>query len=205
MIGTAAKDSLLGQLGGKKALQQKMRETLPKGRPLQLFSDKWKVDDIPRDCLSDVEGLRLMSVGKIEAFGEGCACPMGMLSKMFLENLETDKKDIVLIDSGAGVEHFGRGVETGCDIIIGIVDPNYESVLLSKKIQEMATKAERQVCFVLNKVTGQVEGTLAGQMPEVDIIARVPQHPDIFTAALEGQALDIQLPEIDGLCRALLA
>ncbi|BBO82114.1 ATP-binding protein [Desulfosarcina ovata subsp. sediminis] len=205
LLGTPVSGSLLGHLGGKKALQGKMMEAFPKGKPLELFTEKWKIEDIPADCLTDAGGIQLMPVGKIEAFGEGCACPMGVLSKMFLENLEAQDEDIVLIDSEAGVEHFGRGVEAGCDIIVGIVDPTYESVLLSQKMQAMAVKAERRIYFVLNKLNEQVEGALAGHMPEVEIIAKLPQKPDIFTATLEGQALDVRLPEIDELCEALLA
>ena len=205
LLGTPVSGSLMGHLGGKKVLQEKMMKAFPKGEPLELFAEKWKIDDIPADCLTDIGGVLLMAVGKIETFGEGCACPMGVLSKMFLENLKTANNDIVLIDSEAGVEHFGRGVEAGCDIIVGIVDPTYESVLLSEKMQAMANKAERKIAFVLNKVDAQVEGELTESMPEVDIIAKVPQQPDIFTTALKGQALDIRMPEIEGLCETLLA
>ncbi len=205
LIGTPAQGSLLGHLGGKKALQEKMMEAFPKGRPLELFTGSWKIQDIPEDCLSEAQGIKLMPVGKIEEFGEGCACPMGVLSKMFLENLKTEDNDIVLIDSEAGVEHFGRGVESGCDVIVGIVDPTYESVLLSQKMQEMAQKAEKRICFVLNKLNDQVEEALNGHMPKVDIIARIPQKPEIFSAALNGQTLDMALPDIEGLCETLLA
>jgi len=205
LLGTSVNGSLLGHLGGKKVLQEKMREAFPNGRPLELFRGKWTIEDIPADSLSDIGGILLMAVGKIETFGEGCACPMGVLSKMFLENLETAENDIVLIDSEAGVEHFGRGVEAGCDIIVGIVDPTYESVLLSEKMQAMANKAERRIAFVLNKVDAQVEGSLAESMPKVEIIAKIPQKSEIFTTALKGQALDMGMSEIDGLCETLLA
>jgi CO dehydrogenase maturation factor len=205
LLGTAANGSLLEHLGGKKTLQDKMREAFPKGRTLEFFTGKWTLDDIPSDCLTDARGIQLMPVGKIETFGEGCACPMGVLAKMFLENLETAEKEIVLIDAEAGVEHFGRGVEAGCDIIVGIVDPTYESVLLSQKMQSMAAKAERQICFVLNKFDEQVQKALAGHLPKVEFIATVPQDPDIFTAALEGKMIDTQLPEIERLGEKLLA
>jgi len=41
--------------------------------------------------------------------GEGCACPMGALARNFLKNTETTPEDIVLVDTEAGIEHFGRG------------------------------------------------------------------------------------------------
>ena len=205
LIGAPVPTSLLQFLGGKKALQEQMREAFPKGRPLELFNAKWKIGDIPRDCLVETGGIGLVAVGKVEAFGEGCACPMGVLAKSFLQNLETEDKDAVLIDSEAGVEHFGRGVEAGCDLIVGIVDPTYESVLLSKKMQAMADTADRRICFALNKLNGKVTDALAGHMEGVNIVARVPQDPEIFAATLEGKALAMKLPAIEGLCDALLA
>jgi CO dehydrogenase maturation factor len=205
LLGTTINGSLLEHLGGKKALQDQMREAMPKGRPLKFFNGQWTLDDIPADCLTDAEGIQLMPVGKIETFGEGCACPMGVLAKMFLENLATSETDVVLIDSEAGVEHFGRGVEAGCDVIVGIVDPTYESVLLSQKMQSMAAKADRRIFFVLNKVNEQVQGALVEHLPEVSFIAKVPQEPDIFTATLEGKTLDMRLPAIEHLCETLLA
>ncbi len=205
LLGGQAPLSLLDHLGGKKALQKQMMEAFPKGLPLELFQSRWTIEDIPRDCQAETDGIGLVAVGKVEAFGEGCACPMGVLAKNFLQNLETDEQDVILIDSEAGVEHFGRGVEAGCDTIVGIVDPTYESVLLSRKMQAMAGAAGRRICFVLNKLNGGIADTLAGHMDGVEIVARVPQEPEIFAAALEGRALVGVPPEIDRLCEALLA
>lgn len=204
LLGSPAPTSLLNYLGGKKALQGRMRGAFTKGLPLELFSTRWGIEDIPRDCLVENGGIRLLLIGKIEDFGEGCACPMGVLSKSFLSNLTAMEKDVVLVDSEAGVEHFGRSVESGCDIIVGIVDPTYESVLLSKKMQEMAKEAGRRIFFILNKVNGQVEETLIGHMDGEMIVAKIPQRQDIFAATFKGNALTMELPGIEGLCDFLI-
>jgi CO dehydrogenase maturation factor len=205
LLGTQTQSSLLDHLGGKKALQKQMMEAFPKGRPLELFEDKWHINDIPSGCLAETSGIGLVAVGKVEAFGEGCACPMGALAKSFLQNLETGADETVLIDAEAGVEHFGRGVEAGCDTVVGIVDPTYESVLLSKKMRTMAEKADRRICFVLNKMNGRATEALDTHMDGAEIVARLPQDPEIFTAALEGKPLTSTLPEIEALCERLLA
>lgn len=68
-------------------------------------------------------------VGKIEEYGEGCACPYGLLSKVLLKKLELADDATVIVDAEAGVEHLGRGVEEGIDIIVVIVDPTAEAWL----------------------------------------------------------------------------
>lgn len=147
LMGASESPSLLDSLGGKKDLQQKMMEAFTQKTPLTLFADKWHIKDIPEDCLSMEDGIRFMTIGKIHHFGEGCACPMGALAKNFFINLDTAPNEVVVIDAEAGVEHFGRGVEAGCDMIFAIVDPTYESFLLSQKIEELSVKAEKKHLF----------------------------------------------------------
>ena len=42
----------------------------------------------------------------------------------------------------AGVEHFGRGVDNSVDLILMIVDPSFESLKLTKKIQQLGKALE---------------------------------------------------------------
>ena len=79
----------------------------------------------------------MLVIGKIHHIGEGCACPMGVLSKKFLASLETGEKEVILVDSEAGVEHFGRGIVGECDLILGVIDPTSESFQLAKKMAEL--------------------------------------------------------------------
>ena len=53
----------------------------------------------------------------------------------------------------AGIEHFGRGIDNGVDLILIIIDPSYESLQLSKKIGELSESIRKLFYYVLNKVT----------------------------------------------------
>ncbi len=198
LMGASEPSSLLDNLGGKKDLQQKMMDSFTKGTPLELFTEKWCINDIPEDCLSQVdEGIKFMAIGKIHHFGEGCACPMGALAKNFLINLNTAPDEVVVIDSEAGVEHFGRGVEAGCDMIIAIVDPTYESFLLSQKIEELSTNAGKEFYFILNKTNDMVSETMSNRINREKVIASIPQDETLFMASLEGKSITTNVPEID--------
>lgn len=197
LLGSSDAVSLLDSLGGKKDLQQKMMKAFPLGKPLELFSTRWSVSNIPRDCLSQTDGIQIMAIGKIQHFGEGCACPMGALAKAFLCNLDPTFDEVAVIDAEAGIEHFGRGLEAGCDMILAVVDPTYESILLAQKIGELAKTAGKDLHFIWNKVSPEVERILACHMNEDRVLARIPQDLTIFRESLEGRALTACLPQIE--------
>lgn len=73
--------------------------------------------------------------------------------QQFAANLQLSENEFALMDMEAGIEHFGRGVDNGVDLLLMIVDPSFESLRLSKKIQELGCSIGKPVWFVLNKVT----------------------------------------------------
>jgi CO dehydrogenase maturation factor len=87
------------------------------------------------------DNLVLVSIGKILQSLEGCACPMGVLSREFLKKLHLGTKEAAFIDMEAGVEHFGRGIETSIDGVLVVVEPSMESLELAARIKTLAGEA----------------------------------------------------------------
>lgn len=199
LMGVSAPVSIMDNLGGKKEFKQKINSPLPGGSG-ELFRDNMKIDELPEACITQGSGIKLLSIGKIHAPGEGCACPMGMLSKIILSRLALDDNDIILIDTGAGVEHFGRGIDSKCDLILSIVDPSFESFMLAKKIADMADQAKIDLFFILNKVDDNVIEAMTTGIDQERVIAKIPQNKSIFLKSLEGQELTEHIPEIDPVC-----
>lgn len=185
--------------GGKKELISKMMAAFPKGEKVELFDKRWGLEEIPRDYLSQKSGIRLLAVGKIQDFGEGCACPMGALSKMFLDNLDVDGKEAVIVDTEAGIEHFGRGVEQGCDVILAVLDPSYESLQLSKKIEEISKNIGKPLYFVLNRVNPERKAAMLDFLGDEKVAASIPEDGEIFRAGLAGEEIDVLLEEMEHL------
>ena len=169
------------------------------------FAKKWKSDDIPEEYISKKNGIKLLTIGKIHDFGEGCACPMGALSRELLDHLELEANEIVIVDTDAGIEHFGRGVEHGCDLILSVVDPSYESILLSKNIDAIAKGMGKPVYFVLNKADDDTEGVMSKSLDRDKVAAAIPTNKDIFNACLSGEEIDMELREIEELADVLEA
>ena len=180
--------------GGKKGAYRVFDE---KG---YVFEEKWHISDIPEDFLAGDGTLRLMAIGKIAEAEEGCACGMGFTAKMLLDNLETGENDVVIVDTEAGVEHFGRGLDRFADVILMVIDPSYESIHLSEKVYDMAQALGKPVYFILNKADAeQAEITKAALREKEAVIAVIPADPQIMMAGLKGEALELEMPAINAV------
>jgi CO dehydrogenase maturation factor len=193
----------MDSLGGKKGFREKMNSSFPKGNTDVIFAQNTKIDEIPKECITNVDGIRLLAVGKIHDPGEGCACPIGSLSKTILSKLVIDEKEIVIIDAEAGIEHFGRGIDAACDMILGVVDPTFESFMLAKKMEHLARKAGKEISFVMNKVDERVEASMNKNIDQEKVVARIPMNNDIFMDSLEGRKVSTDLPEIEKVCELI--
>jgi CO dehydrogenase maturation factor len=186
-LGMKKPQDFMSYFGGKKLLFEKTRE----------LKDKWRSDDLPTDYLAEKGDIRLLSLGKIYQFGEGCACPINVLASKFLEILDLKDEEFLIADTDAGIEHFGRGVEKGVDVLLVIVDPSQESILLANKVSELGRQAEKPVYYVLNRVGSQeTRDFLMNAIDKERVIAIVPENKEIFMSGLTGSEFNM---DVDGI------
>ena len=147
----------------------------------------------------------LISSGKIHQENEGCACTMNSILKQFIQHLTVGKNEVVLLDMEAGVEHFGRGVDNSVDLILMIVDPSFESLKLTKKIQQLGESIGKPVFFVLNKVNGLILQTMLESIDDQNkVLAVISTDTEIARKGLVGDELMMEIPEIHMLARKIL-
>jgi CO dehydrogenase maturation factor len=214
-LGMAAPRDLMEYFGGKKGFKEKQKapnttqfwglaaNRSAESQRSRFFEKKWSFTDLPSEFVEEKDGVKLMAVGKIHDFGEGCACPMGVLTREFLENLDLGKDDIVIVDTEAGTEHFGRGVDKDFDLILVVIDPSYESLKLSKKFDEFGSQCGCKVYFVLNKVEPDIREEMLNSVNCVNVIAEIPEKREIFKASLKGEELDFEMEEVTKLAELL--
>jgi CO dehydrogenase maturation factor len=136
--------------------------------------------------------LLMVSIGEILQSLEGCACPMGVLSREFLKKLCLCENALAIVDMEAGVEHFGRGIDQSIDSAVLVVEPAFESFMVASKIQELSAGIKKKVFTVLNKMPSQsttlkLEDKL--RRKGLDVIGSVPNDPEVFEACLEDRPL----------------
>ena len=187
---------LIELLGGKQKLEEEIVARVKAGETeetMQLVNEEMPVTSIPPEYILETDGIKLVIVGKILMALEGCACPMGIVSRSFLKQLRLEPDEVAVIDLEAGVEHFGRGVETSVDCVLVVVEPSIDSLQVAEKISELANQIEvGDVWAVLNKIASEdIADRLTDYLKKKDIrvIGSIHQEPEIFESCLEGRPI----------------
>lgn len=176
---------LMELVGGKSGLKQKMAE------PSILSESQLAITDIPEEYLLRKDGVSIVAIGKIMQSLEGCACPMGVLSREFLKKLALSEDELAIADMEAGVEHFGRGVDTSLDSVLVVIEPPLESVNVGQKIHGLASgMGIKNVWAIMNKVPSieigdRLQVELQGR--HIETVGCLYYDADIFSASLGGR------------------
>ena len=171
------------KLGGRPGLKERM------GKESVLEDEVVELSSLKPPFIAEADGVKLLVVGKVAGFGEGCACPMGVLSRELLLKLKLSKGQVVVVDLEAGLEHLGRAVDEGLDALVVVAEPSYESLVIAKEAVEMASKAGLERSFVvLNKVRLEEASKLKEFMAKMGVKAACIVRFDllVFQSCLEG-------------------
>jgi CO dehydrogenase nickel-insertion accessory protein CooC1 len=171
--------------------------TCPVDDPAPLAGAELVLEELPRQYVAQTpEGISLLVAGKIAGLGPGAGCdgPVAKIARD-LRLRAADKAPVMLVDFKAGFEDSARGVITGLDRAIVVVDPTTASIEMAADLRDMvfqikagrlpATKhlqspslvalanrvfreaAIKDVGIVLNKVPNdEVEGYLRERLAE---------------------------------------
>ena len=201
-------------LGGKKKIQQKMIARFSKGEDEPAMSI-WEMESIKSQSLPGgyavaKDGVMLISTGKIHQAMEGCACPMGSVSREFLKKFQTGEEEVLIADMEVGIEHFGRGLEAGVNGVVSVVEPSLESILLAKKVMELARSAGSAFYgAILNKMASkEQENQVVERLNDngVPLIGSIGFQNALQNACLAGKPLsDVTLSmNLSGIVDKLL-
>jgi CO dehydrogenase maturation factor len=188
---------LMELVGGKRKVQRSLRNGFSSGESGEgmrvMRQDSIKVDDIPPEHIMTKDNLQLVCIGKILQSLEGCACPMGVLSREFLKKLSLEKNEIVVVDMEAGVEHFGRGVETSIDSVLIVVEPSFESLQLAERVNSLSAGIGiKNIRAILSKVpSDEIASKLESELVKrsIDTVGCIHYDTEIFHSCLEGLSL----------------
>lgn len=152
---------------------------------------------------------RLLVMGPLTNAGGGCACESNALLKALLAHLVLDRREWVLVDMEAGVEHLGRGTVAHVDALLVVSEPSMRSLETAAEVARMAGDLglRRQV-LVLNKATAEQAASLppiAGlpeqriNMPDLEALrARQLRSGSVLGLGSETEEM------LDRFCAALL-
>jgi CO dehydrogenase maturation factor len=104
----------------------------------QLFKLNPTVKDIPDKYSVDFQGIKLLVLGAVQKGGGGCACPENVLLRNLLSEIILHRKEVVIVDMEAGIEHLGRATAKAVDKMLIVVEPGSRSISTAKTILKLA-------------------------------------------------------------------
>ena len=157
----------------------------------QMFKLNPEVADIADSYGMNLKGVTLLVLGAIEASGSGCACPESVLIRALVTDLVLRRKDALIMDMEAGIEHLGRATAKGVDTLLVMVEPSQRAVESAHRVALLAAQIGlRDVRFVANKIGSPadeefVRRALAGR----EIVGVIPWSEKIRLAERRGEGV----------------
>jgi CO dehydrogenase maturation factor len=85
-------------------------------------------DAVDRFGVRFPDSLSLLVMGTVGRAGSGCLCPENALLQGLVRSVALGREDAVVMDTQAGVEHFGRALADGFSDAVVVSDPSYNAV-----------------------------------------------------------------------------
>ena len=134
-------------------------------------------DVIDRFSIPVAKNLRLLVMGGVSQAGGGCLCPEYTLLAAIFRHMRLLKDEVILLDTPAGMEHFGRAVADGFSCALVVADPSYNALSVAKECSVLARQLGiNDNILVVNRV---------GSPAETDKIRRTMEGASGFFRTIE--------------------
>ena len=158
------------------------------GQPGTWFKLNPKVDDIPEKYAKKLDGIRLMVMGKVKRGGSGCYCAENTLLQALMAHLLVARKEVIILDMAAGIEHLGRATARSVDKLIIVGEPGRKSIETAIRIKNLARDiGVTAISAVGNKIRNSADRDfLINHLPDFEFLGFIPYDPAITDAEISG-------------------
>ena len=115
-------------------------------------------DVVDRFSVAVAKNLRMLVMGGVRHAGSGCLCPEYTLLTAILRHMRLFKDEVILLDTPAGPEHFGRAVADGFTCAVVVADPSYNALSVARESAALARQLGiGHIILVVNRVGKPVD------------------------------------------------
>ncbi len=161
------------------------------GQSGSFFNLNPRVDDLPEKYSAQLDGIKLMVMGRIKRGGTGCYCPEGALLQALLAHLLLQRNEVVILDMEAGIEHLTRGTAKTIDKLIVVVEPGHRSIETAERIRQLANDLNlKNIAIVGNKIHNQTQKDfLIKSLPNTEFLGFIPYDDAIINADMANRSV----------------
>jgi len=162
-----------------------------------IFKLNPKVDDLPEGIGYRLNGITLLIMGKSKAAASGCYCPENVLLRRLLKHLVVERREVIIVDMEAGIEHLTRGTAESVDAFIVVVEPGQRSIQTARTVRNMAKElGVKKVFVVANKVRGDEDlNFIKENIRDMELIGSIKFSHAIMEADIKGSTPYSYSPE----------
>ncbi|AUB81853.1 carbon monoxide dehydrogenase [Candidatus Thiodictyon syntrophicum] len=95
-------------------------------------------DAVERFAVAAPDGVQLMVMGTTVQPATGCLCPENALLAGVAEAVALRRGELILMDTQAGVEHFGRALARGFQHALVVADPTFNGIQVAAHSARLA-------------------------------------------------------------------
>jgi len=145
-----------------------------------------KVDDLPEKLWVEYNGIRLILMGTVKKGGRGCVCSENVLLRSLVQHLLLFRKEVVIMDMEAGIEHLGRATAQAVNHLIVVVEPGMRSIETAVKIKELAEDIGiKRVYGIGNKIRKESDSDfLKERINGIQILGYIAYDEEVIEADL---------------------
>jgi len=142
-------------------------------------------DVIDRFSFPVADRLRLLVMGGVRTAGTGCLCPEYTLLSAILRHIPLLPDQVIVLDTPAGMEHFGRAVADGFETALIISDPSWNALSVAQESTVLAQQMGiKNRILVVNRYGGQDETAkireCCGEEGLFSRMITLPSDPDVI-------------------------
>ena len=169
----------------------------------QVFKMNPRVDDVAGLYAVSRGGVDLLVLGGAQKGGGGCACAENSFVRALVSDLVLFKRETLVMDMEAGIEHLGRATASGVDVMIIVVEPGRRAVDCANAVLRMGGEVGiKRFLIVGNKVeNAQDERFIADALAGWSIAAYMPYAQSLRAADRDGVSV---LDAMTGAERAVI-
>ena len=132
-------------------------------------------DVIDRFSVPVAGNLRLLVMGGVRQAGSGCLCPEYTLLAAIFRHMRLLPDEVVLLDTPAGMEHFGRAVADGFTCAVVVADSSYNALSVARESARLARQLGiHDIILVINRVNNPADaGKIRGNVNKITGFSRM--------------------------------
>jgi len=135
--------------------------------------------------------VNLLIMGTVKSAGAGCMCPANTVIRTLLHHLIVKRREAVVTDMEAGLEHMGRGTAEHVETMLVVTDASRKSLETAKKLYDLSKQIGIRKSFIVgNRVASQQEGEYIENFAKTNglqLLGMVPFDQAILEADMHGE------------------